>query len=727
MIINFIFSLNIFFIGGIEGNIKHCDCPDEPFGGLMRIKGYLDEKPADLIIDMGSFLAPVSDRNHHTVFMECYQKIPWDAVVVSPYDFVEGISFLKGYTLPYVSGNMIIEGMKRFLTIEKKGKKIVILPLFSEDYENPFAEIVPVNDFIRELPEDYDLIIIIAYMNDLTPVKGIKNSLIIRTEGEKRGRLDSPFIIDYILDGKYAGVIKEETEEVVFVPLDSTIPEDEEIKRVFNQYSEKEVKIVREVVKERSGKSSTNILLFYSEECEHCRRIIKDFLPSIKKKYNLSIEYLELNDYENLKKLEEIKNKYYLHGRDELPYIFVGGNLLGGERYIVENLEKFLSSHLIKLNTQRSTEQKVSTDSIEEEYKLSNKEVVYFYTPGCKVCDRVHLILKVLENRYGIKVKEYSTGEKEGSELLYSFGEVYGIPESKRMITPVVFIGKEYIIRDEITLSNIESSLKKEGEIPWEEIEKRRKKSTEDIKSIFSSFKIPALIMAGLLDGINPCAFALMVFFLTYLSILPGYRRKILYVGISFIAGVFLAYFSLGLVLKEFVNLIKPVRWVLRGVFILLAMVTSIFGIMNLMDYVKYRKGKAEEMKMVLPESLRKFSHRIIRSRLMMGGMVAGAFISALIVSLVELVCTGQIYLPTIIYVMALPGMKIKAIFYLLIYNISFVLPLIFILILFYSGITEKTLQLLLKKNTPLIKIITSIFFFFLSGFMITGLIMGWI
>jgi len=57
---------------------------------------------------------------------------------------------------------------------------------------------------------------------------------------------------------------------------------------------------------------------------------------------------------------------------------------------------------------------------------------------------------------------------------------------------------------------------------------------------------IPLVITAGLADGINPCAFSVLIILLVTLSV-AGSRRRMVVVGTCFIASVFVFYFLSGL------------------------------------------------------------------------------------------------------------------------------------------------------------------------------------
>ena len=55
------------------------------------------------------------------------------------------------------------------------------------------------------------------------------------------------------------------------------------------------------------------------------------------------------------------------------------------------------------------------------------------------------------------------------------------------------------------------------------------------------------VFLAGLLDGINPCAFTTLIFLISYLRLLGRRGREVLKIGFSFTLAVFVSYFLIGL------------------------------------------------------------------------------------------------------------------------------------------------------------------------------------
>jgi hypothetical protein len=87
-------------------------------------------------------------------------------------------------------------------------------------------------------------------------------------------------------------------------------------------------------------------------------------------------------------------------------------------------------------------------------------------------------------------------------------------------------------------------------------------------------------------------------------------------------------------------------------------------------------------------------------------------------VSVIELACTGQVYLPTIIFVLGVPEWRGQASLALILYNVMFILPLIGVFLLVYMGTTSQQLVDWMQTRTPYIKLGTSMLFLLLAGWL---------
>lgn len=103
--------------------------------------------------------------------------------------------------------------------------------------------------------------------------------------------------------------------------------------------------------------------------------------------------------------------------------------------------------------------------------------------------------------------------------------------------------------------------------------------------------------------------------------------------------------------------------------------------------------------------------HKIIKRTSSMRFSTVLAFFTGAIVSLVEFPCTGQIYIPIILLI---KEQALKGYFYLFLYNIFFILPLILLFLIIYLGINISKIIKFYSKNIVAMKIAFSGFFLIL-------------
>ena len=128
------------------------------------------------------------------------------------------------------------------------------------------------------------------------------------------------------------------------------------------------------------------------------------------------------------------------------------------------------------------------------------------------------------------------------------------------------------------------------------------------------------------------------------------------------------------------------------------------------------KSGKPAEMLLQLPMFLKRYIHKTIREKVRMESIVAGALIAGFIVSILEFACTGQVYLPTITFMVGMEGLKVKAILYLLLYNICFIVPLLFVFGVVYFGVSSQTIARLMEAKVGAVKLILASVFFMVGG-----------
>ncbi len=355
-----------------------------------------------------------------------------------------------------------------------------------------------------------------------------------------------------------------------------------------------------------------------------------------------------------------------------------------------------------------------------------NMRLVYFSKKGCQDCARVKKELKKLKEIFpDLVIETHNISKIDSMRLNEIYCERFGVPAKMRLVAPAVFAGKGFLIKTDITMDKLIPLTAKSATVPlaeWYKVtEKDVRVSESRIKERYSKTSIWLILLAGFLDGINPCAFATIIFFLSYLQITRKKPREIMMVGGSFIVAVFISYMAFGLGLNEIIG-----RLYIFDVFRLwfnriMMLAVFVIMVMSLYDGIMCARGKMESMALQLPGFLKERIRKTIRTSSKNSKYVIAAFITGCIISFLELACTGQVYLPTIAYMWQTGSDYSGAIFYLLVYNLMFIFPLIVIFLAAYYGMKSDRLTTLFKKHAALVKFSTALLFLVLLIFLLSS------
>lgn len=223
------------------------------------------------------------------------------------------------------------------------------------------------------------------------------------------------------------------------------------------------------------------------------------------------------------------------------------------------------------------------------------------------------------------------------------------------------------------------------------------------------SLSIPLIISAGIIDGINPCAFAVLIFMTSYLTKVIKIKSRIALTGFIYILSVYLTYFFIGLGLLT----VASIPELTRIIYITAAVIAIVTGIINVKDYFYYGKG----FSLKIPESQKKRINKLINKASIPASLLLG-----IIVSTVELPCTGSVYL-VILALLGSTETYVSAINYLLLYNLMFVLPLIIMLIIILKGYGSKKAMKWKEKNKDYMKLSIGILLIGLGVWMLASIL----
>ncbi|NIN66940.1 MAG: hypothetical protein GTO63_20040 [Anaerolineae bacterium] len=185
--------------------------------------------------------------------------------------------------------------------------------------------------------------------------------------------------------------------------------------------------------------------------------------------------------------------------------------------------------------------------------------------------------------------------------------------------------------------------------------------SVEDERAL-----LPLVLATGFLDGLNPCAFAVLLFFITFLFTIRRTSSSIWAMGLIYVGAIYLAYLLIGLGLMRAVLFANDHHFMAKiGAWLVIGL-----GLINIKDYF-------------LPQSpvhlrIPTIAHGTIQDWLKKATFPA-AGVGGFLVGLCTFPCSGGIYV-AIVGLLAARATHLQGVGYLGLYNLAFVLPLLLVL-----------------------------------------------
>jgi cytochrome c biogenesis protein CcdA len=355
---------------------------------------------------------------------------------------------------------------------------------------------------------------------------------------------------------------------------------------------------------------------------------------------------------------------------------------------------------------------------------------LYLFSYDCSYCRRLlqrELPRFAHNHNIMLKVIYFDLSNQGAYELFLNAGAEFGRQDADM---PAIFVGRSVIGGQ----SEIESRLDKElslfsknsndyvgkSIVPFQQAVDTKMME----ENAFQELTLWLVLGAGLLDGINPCAFTTIIFLVSYLALFGATRRQVIYTGVMFTLGVFLAYLFAGLLFYHFLSSLFRSQPLFYAVHVILLILVIVLGAVSFVDFVRCYRGNKGEVLLKLPDTLRKGIEE--RVRIFAGNqlaMIGAPFILGIIIAGMELSCTGQVYLP-IVTMISEPAHRVRALSYLLTYNLAFIIPLVIVFVLAVFGITSNRM-VKQGRYVTIVKFAHAVFFMIMAFVILYNL--GWI
>ena len=187
---------------------------------------------------------------------------------------------------------------------------------------------------------------------------------------------------------------------------------------------------------------------------------------------------------------------------------------------------------------------------------------------------------------------------------------------------------------------------------------------------------LPLVTIAGLVDGINPCAIGMIILLLGYLLVFVRKPEKVLPLGGLYIMVVYLTYLAVGLFFFKSVQFLNLINWH-QGFDKVMSATLFLAGMVNIKDFF----WPQSPIHLQIPQGSRKHLLALIEK-----SSIPAILVLAVLVTLLETPCSLPIYAGTAT-ILASSGLPVSLVIaYFLYYNLLFVLPLLAILFLTWKG-----------------------------------------
>lgn len=224
------------------------------------------------------------------------------------------------------------------------------------------------------------------------------------------------------------------------------------------------------------------------------------------------------------------------------------------------------------------------------------------------------------------------------------------------------------------------------------------------------NYKLATVVTTALVDSINPCAIGVLILLITALMKIHEPKRMLM-AGTIYISVVYITYFLAGLGLLYFIQKMQ----IADTVGMIVATIIILAGLVEIKDFWWYGVGFSLSIPPRYLDTIKKYANK---------GTIPAMIVLGFFVAAVELPCTGGPYLA----IMALLAKEFQwvAVYYLLIYNFIFVLPLIIILGMGYWGVRMSEVKKWKMSYRRHMRLATGIVMVLL-GLLLIAYIQGWI
>ena len=339
-------------------------------------------------------------------------------------------------------------------------------------------------------------------------------------------------------------------------------------------------------------------------------------------------------------------------------------------------------------------------------------DVVYFYSPRCMNCRENNSFVEELSTNPNINFIKYNTEEDDCTSIQSEYAKNFNVDTDVSLQIPAIYFGEFYYQlgpsnHNEVKFK-IEEYTSGKREIVNFDINNHTCSNNNIYEEVAEKMTLGGILLAGLIDGINPCAISMLLVFYSFLMFSEN-KKKVVFTSLFFIIGIFVANLSFGLGINTFYELFAGNKYIMIGLYALAIVMCLVALTLNTIDILNH--NKTGEVKNQLSDKVKFKMTNILRKTVFSKYAIIASLLVGFLIGVVELSCTGQIYLPTLVYMISNSEKIFSFTIMLILYNLMFILPLVIITIVASFVKNTEKLKGDILSNNHLIKIMGNAFF----------------
>lgn len=358
---------------------------------------------------------------------------------------------------------------------------------------------------------------------------------------------------------------------------------------------------------------------------------------------------------------------------------------------------------------------------------FSQTTLVLFHEVGCSHCARTEAFLESIHPNYtDLEIVHYEIHDEATEPVLSGLLAAYDVELSA---VPMLFIGDVAMMADtfygyneepytpsgraaEMTLEQaIQRAIEQGAGSPLDRIQEG------ESTSLSEGLTIPAVIIAAAIDSVNPCTFAVLVLLLGTLIVAQrkGKKGLVLKAGLAFTLAIYISYFLMGIGVFTAIQR----AGIQRQFIIVVSSLAILIGLWNMKDFFAYGKWFSIEVPKRWRPAVKRLTSSVVS--------IPGAFAVGVLDSFFLLPCSSGPYV-AILALLSKNTSWTSGMWYLLLYNFIFILPLLGITFAVHLGYTTTArAERWRSERLKILHLIAGILMFLMGAGMLIAVLLGWL